>query len=459
MLDDLITPFKKRFITQTELRAQENLYTQVIVENGNLKCNMFTSRSGVFARVFQGGLFGSASSQIYDEAHIARVLEKAQRLAQEADARARIGEQDIPKAENGRIELYRPLRELDQKQHIDFAFEIDDYIAKKYPNLARRSVRVRSQVTEKLLAVTNGYDAHTAIIRCYVDVELTVNTKDGVPVSLGNYYGHNKYLDEVFEDKQWLYDKIDKLYQQLMDFSEGVPPMAGTHDIVLSPDLTGMLSHEAVGHTVEADGVLGGSISGISLGKRVASELVTLMDYANITPQGEAYCKMLVDDEGTLCEDVPIITNGILTNYLHSRQTARNMGGKAHGNTRASQYYDEPMIRMRNTAIVPGTSTLDEMIASIDHGYYLVGNENGSGALNGEYSIVTSLGYEIKNGKIWRPIKGTTVSGLAFEMLKSVSMVGNKLEFRFGGMCGKKQRIETAFGGPAVKCRANMAGI
>lgn len=459
MLDDLITPFKKRFITQTELRVQENLHTQAVVENGKLKRNMYTSRSGVFARVFQSGLFGSASSQVYDEAHIARVLEEAQRLAREADARARIGEDDIPSTTSGSLELYRPLRELDQKQHVDFAFELDDYIAKKYPKLAKRNVRVRSQVTEKLLAVTNGYDAHTGIIRSYVDVELTVNTKDGEPVSLGNYYGHNKYLDEVFADKSWLYGEIDKLYQQLMDFSEGVPPTAGTHDIVLSPDLTGMLSHEAVGHTVEADGVLGGSISGISLGKQVASELVTLMDYAHTTPQGEAYCKMLVDDEGMLCEDVPIITNGILTSFLHSRQTARNMGGRACGNTRASQYYDEPMIRMRNTAIAPGKSTLEEMIASIDHGYYLVGNENGSGALNGEYSIVTSLGYEIKNGKIWRPIKGTTVSGLAFEMLKSITMVGNTLEFRFGGMCGKKQRIETATGGPAVKCRANMAGI
>ena len=193
--------------------------------------------------------------------------------------------------------------------------------------------------------------------------------------------------------------------------------------------------------------------------KQVASEIVTLMDYANTIPDGEAYCKMIVDDEGTLCEDVPIITNGILTDYLHSRQTARNMGGKAKGNVRASQYYDEPMIRMRNTAIAPGKSTLEDMIESIDHGYYLVGNENGSGALNGEYSIVTSLGYEIKNGKLLRPIKGTTVSGLAFEMLKSISMVGNKQEFRFGGMCGKKQRIETATGGPAIKCRANIAGI
>ncbi len=461
MLNDILTPLKSQFTYQTELRAQQNLNCQVLVKDGKLVRNLYTDRSGVFARVFKGGLFGSASSSEYDEAHCRDILEHATRLAEEADARVHIGEDGIPPIENGKLELDRELRELDQKMHMDFAFEIDNYIAAKYPDLTGREIRVRSQVTEKRLVVTNGWDAHTAIIRAYVDIDLKTVTKDGEPISLGNYYGHNKYLDEVFfSNREWLYEKIDELYHQLMDFREGVYPEAGVHDIILSPDLTGMLSHEAMGHTVEADGVLGGSISGLYMGRQIASEIVTLMDYANTVPDGEAYCRMLVDDEGTPCEDVPIITNGILTGYMHSRQTARNFGrgGKARGNCRASQYYDEPMIRMRNTGIAPGKNTLDEMIASVDHGYYLVGNENGSGATNGEYIIVSSLGYEIKNGKILRPIRGTTMSGLAFEMLKSVSMIGNKQEWRFGGMCGKKQGIETATGGPAIKCRANLAG-
>lgn len=458
MLQDFITPLKSLFTTQSELRAQVNENCDAVVKDGVLTRNSFTTRSGVFARVYEGGLFGAASSATYDELHAKQVLIKAQRIASEADGRNQLGEEPIPPTECGRLELDRELKEFDQKAHVDFAFEIDAYITKKYPGLKSHNVRVRSQCTEKRLVVTNGWDAHTAISRAYVDVDLTTEASDGSPVTLGNYYGKSCYLDEAFAETQWLYDEIDKLYLQLMDFKEGVYPDAGYHDVILSPDLTGMLSHEAVGHTVEADGVLGGSISGLRMGRQVASEIVTLMDYANKIPGGEAPCRMLVDDEGTPCEDVAIIKNGVLNSFLNSRQTARNFNGKACGNARASQYYDEPMIRMRNTAIAPGKDSLEDMIASIDRGYYLVGNENGSGALNGEFVIVSSLGYEIRNGKIVRPIRGTTISGLAFEMLKSVTMISDKQGWRFGGVCGKKQRIETATGGPAIKCKANLAG-
>ncbi len=459
MLQDHITPLKVLFGTdQSELRAQENVSCMAIVEDGKLIRNFYTTRSGVFARVFKGGVFGAASNAVYDEAHAKDALIRAQRLAKEADTRCKLGEAPIPSTENGVLPLEYALRSFDQKAHVDFAFELDSYIAAKYPNLLHRKVRVRSQCTEKRLVVTNGWDAHTAIIRAYVDIDLTATGTDGMPVSLGNYFGRSCYLEEAFSETQWLYNEIDKLYLQLMEYKNAEYPEGGYHDIILSPDLSGMLAHEAMGHTVEADGVLGGSISGLYMGRPVASEIVTLMDYANQVPGGEAPCRMLVDDEGTLCRDVTIIKNGILNSYLHSRQTARNMGGEACGNIRASQYYDEPMVRMRNTAIAPGKDTLEDMIASIDDGYYLIGNENGSGGLNGEYIIVSSLGYRIKNGKIAHPVRGTTVSGQAFEMLKTVSMISGEQGWRFGGMCGKKQGIETATGGPAIKCKANMAG-
>lgn len=459
MLNDCITSLKPRFgDEQTELRAQERSHCRVVLEDGKITCNLYTICSGVFARVFSGGLFGSSSSSIYDEAHAKEALERARKLAKEADARCRLGEAPIPKTENGTLHLDRKLKELDHAAHVDFAAQIDRYIASHYPDLLHRKVRVRSMCTEKRLAVTNGWDAHTAIIRAYVDIDLTARYADGSPVTLGNYYGRSCYLDEAFAEPQWLYDEIDILYKRLMDYKEAVYPEAGYHDIILSPDLSGMLAHEAVGHTVEADGVLGGSISGLRMGEQVANEIVTLMDYANKVPGGDAPCRMLVDDEGTLCKDVTIIKNGILNALMHSRQTARNLGGEACGNTRGFEYYDEPMIRMRNTAIAPGKDSLEDMIASIDDGYYLVGNENGSGALNGEFSFVSNLGYRIKHGKIAYPVRGTTISGLAFDMLKSITMVSDKLDWRFGGICGKKQHMYTATGGPAVKCKANMAG-
>ena len=65
---------------------------------------------------------------------------------------------------------------------------------------------------------------------------------------------------------------------------------------------------------------------------------------------------------------------------------------------------------------------------------------------------------EIKNGKLGRAIKSTTISGVAFEMLKTVTMVSDDLTWTSCGMCGKKQPIPVSMGGPAIKCRLNVGG-
>ncbi|MEK6625609.1 MAG: metallopeptidase TldD-related protein, partial [Bdellovibrionota bacterium] len=68
------------------------------------------------------------------------------------------------------------------------------------------------------------------------------------------------------------------------------------------------------------------------------------------------------------------------------------------------------------------------------------------------------LGYQIKNGTLGKAIKETTISGVAFDLLKTVTMVSDDMNWSNGGMCGKKQMIPVGFGGPAIKCKVNMGG-
>ena len=84
-----------------------------------------------------------------------------------------------------------------------------------------------------------------------------------------------------FTDPAACYAEIDRLYERLMQKREGVYADAGLRTVILGGELTGMLSHEAVGHTVEADLVLGGSVAGPCLHKQVASEKVNLTDFAH----------------------------------------------------------------------------------------------------------------------------------------------------------------------------------
>jgi len=194
------------------------------------------------------------------------------------------------------------------------------------------------------------------------------------------------------------------------------------------------------------------------MGQQVASPLITLVDFANQALGEQCPVPLFVDDEGTLAEDAVIIHQGVLKSYMNNKETALHFKHDLTGNARAYGFYDEPLVRMRNTAILPGKSDLQEMIASIDDGYYLIKSSNGQADSTSEFMFGVTMGYEIKNGKLGKAIKDTTISGVAFDLLKSVTMVSNDMKWDSSGMCGKKQGIPVGMGGPAIKCRVNIGG-
>ena len=171
---------------------------------------------------------------------------------------------------------------------------------------------------------------------------------------------------------------------------------------------------------------------------------------------GDIY--VYVDDEGTKAKDVTIIKDGILKSYMHNKDSAHELKMDITGNARAYRYSDEPLIRMRNTAIKPGKNKLNDMISSIDNGYYLTRSSNGQADSTSEFMFGVVMGYEIKNGQIKQAIKDTTISGIPFDVLKTVSMISDELVWSSGGMCGKKQLIPVGMGGPAIKCKLNIGG-
>jgi TldD protein len=113
---------------------------------------------------------------------------------------------------------------------------------------------------------------------------------------------------------------------------------------------------------------------------------------------------------------------------------------------------------MRNTTIAPGTDSLEEMIASVERSYYLIQPTNWQADNTSEFMFGVGMGYEIEDGKITRAVRDTTISGVAFDMLKTITHVSDDLTWGKGGMCGKKQQIPVGMGGPAVKCRITIGG-
>ncbi len=458
MLQNYISEFKSGLKACTELRAQMNSSQMVNLLKGNLTANQSNNHRGVSARIFRNGVYGFASASEYNRESVRTVLDTALKNADFLHAKAKREPILLPEVSRGSFPLNMQEHIVPQKYFIDFAKEVDDYITTHYKNLDSRSITCKQDTVEKLLCTVDSYESHTITPRANLYINMTANDDSGVPISLYEAWGEFGAFDNVFQDPKDLQEGIDRLYERIMQKREAVYAEGGLKQVILDPDLAGILAHEAVGHTVEGDLVRFGSVAGSYMNKQVASELITLVDYAHSYEGKLLGVPVFVDDEGTKAEDVVLIEHGILKEYMHNKETAAHFGAQPKGNARANEFVDEPLVRMRNTAILPGKNTLEEMIASVEDGYYFMNPTNGQADLTGEFMFGVAMGYEIKKGKLGRAVKETTISGIAFDMLKTADMVSDEMVWKNTGWCGKKQWIPVSMGGPAIRCKINVGG-
>lgn len=450
--------YKKYFTEYTELRVQENRNTRITLVKGDVMSNSRSSESGVSARVYKEGSWGFASDPVISDEVVQKVITTATQNAvflnsKQQNKKGRLSTRKINISQDFTTE--KPKKS--QKEMIDFLKQIDDHILEKYPDLASRAITLAALDMEKTLITSDGSYSYSMIPRCLVYVVLTL-VEDNKPYDLFQSYGGFGQFEDNFDDPADLYDGIKKQYDHLVNKANGVYAKAGMHDVIMDAELAGILAHEAIGHTTESDIVKGGSVAANYMNKKVGSEIVNLVDFASEAFGEICPVPVFVDDEGTLAQDAFIIKDGILRSYMNDKDTALYFNHELTGNARAYRFNDEPLVRMRNTAILPGKSKLEDMIASIEDGYYLMKSSNGQADSTSEFMFGVPLGYEIKNGKLGKAIKDTTISGVAFDVLKSVTMISDDMNWDCSGMCGKKQPIPVGMGGPAIKCRVNIGG-
>ncbi|MBN1410980.1 MAG: TldD/PmbA family protein [Spirochaetales bacterium] len=458
MIEKNLSGYKSLFTEYSELRMQENRMEAVYLVNGNLMGNVKLVKNGISARVYKNGVWGFASHPEFSDESVKSVIQSATNNALFMDNKTGQPPSELPGVP---VRLEKDFstqrRRLSQAELIQFAGEIDAYLKDGFKNITSRKVAIQNLDMEKSLVTSDNSSAYAMIPRSIIYVFLSTE-KDGTPVELFEAFGWLGQFEDVFREPSDLFPRIDKLHDDLMKKREGIYAEAGVKECILDSRLAGMLAHEAVGHTTEADFVLGGSVAAEMMNEQVASPLFTLIDYAN-TAMGETCpIPVYVDDEGIEAKDVVIIEEGILKNYMHNKDSARRLKAAPTGNARAYEFSDEPLIRMRNTAIMPGRDRLEDMIASIEDGYYLVDTGNGQADSTGEFTFGINQGYEIKKGKLEKAILDTTISGVAFDMLKTVSMVSDEMYWTCSGFCGKKQMIPVGMGGPAIKCRVMIGG-
>lgn len=241
---------------------------------------------------------------------------------------------------------------------------------------------------------------------------------------------------------------------------EATQPPAGEIPVVLGPGVTGILLHEAIGHGMEADfNRKGVSTYSTMIGRKVAEPFVTIIDDGtNLELSGS----LNVDDEATPGQKTVLVENGILRSYMHDKISAKHYKVKPTGNGRRESYQHYVMPRMRNTYMLPGPASPEEVIKTAKNGIYVQNVSNGQVKIGeGDFAFYVSQGRMIEDGKLTAPIKDINIMGNGPKMLKNVTMVANDLQMYQGGagMCGKDgQRVPVGFGLPTALVKSMTVG-
>jgi predicted Zn-dependent protease len=252
------------------------------------------------------------------------------------------------------------------------------------------------------------------------------------------------------------------------------PCPSGPLDIVLMPDQMMLQIHESIGHPLELDRILGDerNYAGTSFVTpdmfgtyQYGSPLLTVRfdpgERSETKPELASYA---TDDMGHVAKAEILIDKGILKRPLGSplsvaRAAQRGFDLGPVANARASSWRRPPMDRMANINVDPGTSTLDEMIASIDDGVLMSTNASWSiDDSRNKFQFGCEWGQRIRHGKLEGLVRGPGYRGVSAHFWRSLDMVGGPETFQVLGTpnCGKgepNQGVRVGHASPACLFR------
>jgi TldD protein len=451
----------QRGAAYADVRVIDDRSRALATKNGKIG-NASDSRSqGFNIRVLMDGAWGFASSAELDRTSVETTAARAVDIAK---ASARVKQSDVQLAPEKAVTV-----EWTTPHQIDpFSISIEQNLAL----LQKIDGELRS-VTGVTLAETNmnfrreeqwffsseGSDIHQTkyttgagyVAYAFAGSEIQ---KRSYPNSFGGQWQNKGY--ELIDELK-LVENARRIGEEAVALHSAEQCPKGVFDIILESSQLGLQIHESVGHPIELDRVLGmeanfAGTSFLTLEKlrtlKYGSEMVNVVADAR-QEHGPGLGTFAFDDEGVAAQCTPIISNGLFTGYLSSRETASLIGLQRSGGTlRAESWNRLPIIRMTNISILPGDRplTLEQLIASTDHAILFQTNRSWSiDDKRYNFQFGTEIGWEIKNGKRVRMLKNPSYSGITTEFWNSMDAICSHDEWTLWGTpnCGKGQPMQT----------------
>lgn len=439
--------------TYAEIRFHRRERNQIKIKKGVIETIKSDLHSGVGVRVLNKNSWGfSAVNKINKSDQAVRAAMKVTRISVSRKEK-KVKLADV-KPIKGTFEPKSkdPLKNHPFEEKMKLAMDLDKKILEWDKRIKSSYISYQEFIDHKLIVTSTGTEVEIFDSKPQLIVGATAfeagrltSTLESVGITGGW---------EVFRKKD-PYDMVEKTSILVTNLLNAERPKSDKYTVVLAPGVVGQLCHEAVGHTLEADIALNGSMATDKMGESIASNIVTLVDSGH--EQGSGWIP--VDDEGIKARRVILIEKGVLRSYLHNRETAALVGTEPTGNARAWEFDTEPIVRMRNTYVERGDWKQEEIIEETKDGLLLRGIGKGEGNTNGEFVFQVQEAYKIEHGEIKDLLRGVAISGNASNVLKTIDAVADNLKLDMGAsICYKGQPGKVDGGGPTIRCKVLVAG-
>ncbi len=448
---------KIRGASHVEARVVDDRSRALTTKNGKVGNASVSESLGFGIRVIADGSWGFAAS---DNLSRPAVEAAAAHAVEIAKASARVKKENVRlAAEKPAIAEWTTPCKIDPfstsvEQNLDLLLKIDAELRKVAGvTLAETSMNFRRE--ESWFFSSEGAKIHqtkysTGAGYCALAFAGTEIQKRSYPTSFGGQWQNKGY--ELIEELHLL-ENAQRIAEESVALHKAEQCPQGPNTLILDGAQLGLQVHESVGHPIELDRVLGmeanfAGTSFLTLEKlrtlRYGSNLVNVV--ADARPEhGPGLGTFAYDDEGVAAQCTPIISQGLFTGYLSSRETAHTVGlDRSGGTVRAENWNRLPMIRMTNISILPGEKplTLEQLIADTDDGIYMETNRSWSiDDKRYNFQFGCELGWEIKKGKKTRMLKNPSYSGITTEFWNSMDAICSRDEWVLWGTpnCGKGQ--------------------
>jgi len=414
LTEELVEFGLKNGASQVEVSVSHGTNFKVDILQGEIEKLTEAVSKGLGLRIFVEGKVARASSSDFSEDTLQKLIKNAVHRAKlsSTDPLAGLPEKEPPAVDAASLKIYDPaILEMAPEKKIAAAKETEAICLADKRIKKTFGSSFSTYIGERYLSNSNGFSGSFKRTSCSCGAYLQAG--EGSNLFDEGWYDSSVNL-EGLESAETIAKKaihrVTRLIGGRKVESQNVP-------VVFEPPMTAEILSFFSTCVSGSSVYLKQSFLAGKIGEKIGNESVTIIDDGlKIGALGtEPF-----DSEGVPLRKTIIMEKGILKNYLLDTYAARKLSMKSTGNSGGPN----------NLYLAAGLSTPEQIIKSVDKGLFLTGTIGfGQVPTTGDISR-GAFGIWIEKGELSYPVSEITISGNLAQLLQSIQMIGNDLQFK-----------------------------